>query len=422
LPGNGAAAEGAARREAHCRSCGSTHLTTFLSLGNLPLSDGFISKQQLASTSEDQRYPLDVAFCSDCALVQILDTVPPETLFDQDYPYFSSFTDSLLKHSAAHVAERIEDRKLTQDSLVVELASNDGYLLQYYANEGIPVLGIDPAPGPVEAARKKGINTRLAFFGLDFAKQLVEKEGIKADVIHGNNVLAHVADTNGFVAGIAALLKDDGLAVIEAPYVRELIEHGEFDTIYHEHLCYFSATALDNLFRRHGLYVNRLEPLKIHGGSLRIFVGKREQPDETVKQYLETEKQLGMDQPQYYADFSERVYSIRTELAEMLADLKQRGARIVGYGAAAKGTIMLNYVGIGRDTLDFVVDRNTHKQGRYVPGVRLPIEAPARILETQPDYVLILPWNFKEEIMDQQSEYRTRGGRFIVPVPRPAIL
>ena len=420
--GDGSAAEGAARREAHCRSCGGTHLTTFLSLGNLPLSDGFISQQQLASTSEDKRYPLDVAFCSDCALVQILDTVPPETLFDQDYPYFSSFTDSLLKHSAAHVAERIEDRKLTKDSLVVELASNDGYLLQYYAREGIPVLGIDPAPGPVEAARDKGINTRLAFFGLDFAQELVEKEGIQADVIHGNNVLAHVADTNGFVAGIATLLKDDGLAVIEAPYVRELIEHGEFDTIYHEHLCYFSATALDNLFRRHGLYVNRLEPLKIHGGSLRIFVGKREQPDETVKQYLATEKQLGMDQPKYYADFSERVNSIRSELAKMLAELKQSGARIVGYGAAAKGTIMLNYVGIGRDTLDFVVDRNTHKQGRYVPGVRLPIEAPARILETQPDYVLILPWNFKEEIMDQQSEYRTRGGRFIVPVPRPAIL
>ena len=420
--GDGSAAEGAARREAHCRSCGGTHLTTFLSLGNLPLSDGFISQQQLASTSEDKRYPLDVAFCSDCALVQILDTVPPETLFDQDYPYFSSFTDSLLKHSAAHVAERIEDRKLTKDSLVVELASNDGYLLQYYAREGIPVLGIDPAPGPVEAARDKGINTRLAFFGLDFAQELVEKEGIQADVIHGNNVLAHVADTNGFVAGIATLLKDDGLAVIEAPYVRELIEHGEFDTIYHEHLCYFSATALDNLFRRHGLYMNRLEPLKIHGGSLRIFVGKREQPDETVKQYLATEKQLGMDQPKYYADFSERVNSIRSELAKMLAELKQSGARIVGYGAAAKGTIMLNYVGIGRDTLDFVVDRNTHKQGRYVPGVRLPIEAPARILETQPDYVLILPWNFKEEIMDQQSEYRTRGGRFIVPVPRPAIL
>ena len=409
-------------REAHCRSCGGTHLTTFLSLGNLPLSDGFISQQQFASTNEDKRYPLDVAFCGDCTLVQILDTVLPEHLFDADYPYFSSFTDSLLRHSAAHVAERIKDRKLGKNSLVVELASNDGYLLQYYAKEGIPVLGIDPAPGPVEAARKKGIETRLAFFGRDFANELVSKENIRADVIHGNNVLAHVADTNGFVAGIALLLKDDGVAVIEAPYVRELIEHGEFDTIYHEHLCYFSATALDKLFRRHGLYVNHLEPLTIHGGSLRVFVGKKDQPDDTVKRYLAEEKQLGMDTEKYYADFSKRVNSIRSELATLLADLKKQGKSIVGYGAAAKGTIMLNYVGIGPDTLDFVVDRNTHKQGRYVPGVRLPIEAPSRILETQPDYVLILPWNFKEEIMDQQSEYRTRGGRFIVPVPRPAIL
>jgi SAM-dependent methyltransferase len=413
---------GAARREAHCRSCGGTHLTLFLSLGNLPLSDGFISQEQLARTTEDERYPLDVAFCSDCTLVQILDTVPPELLFDPDYPYFSSFTDSLLKHSEAHVAERIADRKLGKDSLVVELASNDGYLLQYYAKQGIPVLGIDPAPGPVEAARKKGIDTRLAFFGREYARELVEKEGIKADVIHANNVLAHVADTNGFVAGIATLLKDDGLAVIEAPYVRDLIEHGEFDTIYHEHLCYFSATALDNLFRRHGLHVNRLEKLSIHGGSLRIFVGKQDRPDETVKEYLATEKQLGMDHPKYYADFSERVSTLRSELAGLLGDLKRRGARIVGYGAAAKGTIMLNYVGIGRDVLDFVVDRNTYKQGRYVPGVRLPIEPPTRILETQPDYVLILPWNFKEEIMAQQSEYRMRGGRFIVPVPRPTIL
>jgi SAM-dependent methyltransferase len=403
----------------HCRSCGSGKVSVFLSLGNLPLSDGFVSKQHLAK--EDARYPLDVAFCDDCAMVQILETVPPETLFDADYPYFSSFTDSLLRHSAAHVAERIKDRTLGKDSLVVELASNDGYLLQYYAKEGIPVLGIDPAKGPVEAALRKGIDTRLAFFTRELAQELV-KEGKRADVIHANNVLAHVADTNGFVAGIAMLLKDDGVAVIEAPYVRNLIEHGEFDTIYHEHLCYFSVTSLDNLFRRHGLFVNRIEPLAIHGGSLRVFVGKRDEPDETVKSYLSSEQQLGIDTLQYYADFSQRVNSIRTELAQMLADLKQRGARIVGYGAAAKGTIMLNYVGIGRDTLDFVVDRNTHKQGRYVPGVRLPIEAPARILETQPDYVLILPWNFKEEIMDQQSEYRTRGGRFIVPVPRPAIL
>jgi SAM-dependent methyltransferase len=405
---------------AKCRSCGGHDLTAFLSLGKLPLSDGFISESQLAQ--EDPRYPLDVAFCSDCALVQILETVPPETLFGADYPYFSSFTDSLLRHSEANVQARIADRQLGANSLVIELASNDGYLLQYYKARGIPVLGIDPAPGPVAAAREKGIDTRLAFFELELARQLALIENKRADVIHANNVLAHVADTNGFVAGMALLLKDNGVAVIEAPYVRNLIDHGEFDTIYHEHLCYFSVTALDQLFRRHGLFLNHVELLSIHGGSLRLFVEKHENPSTTVKDLLEEERTLGLDTVSYYKDFSARVNGIRDALRAMLADLKRRGARVVGYGAAAKGTIMLNYVGVGADTLEFVADRNIHKQGRYIPGVRLPIVAPERILETQPDYVLILPWNFKDEIMEQQAEYRRRGGRFIVPVPYPEIL
>ncbi|HEY4210541.1 MAG TPA: class I SAM-dependent methyltransferase [Steroidobacteraceae bacterium] len=402
-----------------CRSCGGGDLSVFLSLGDLPLSDGFISEARLGE--QEPRYPLDVAFCPDCTLVQILKTVPPEELFDADYPYFSSFTDTLLKHSEKNVNERIAERRLGPQSLVVELASNDGYLLQYYQAKGIPVLGIDPAPGPVDVARKKGIESLLAFFGQDLAAELVA-QGRRADIIHGNNVLAHVADTNGFVKGIATLLKDDGVGVIEAPYVRDLIDHGEFDTIYHEHLCYFSVTALKNLFERHGLFLNRVEPLSIHGGSLRLFVEKHDRPTACVLEYLEDEHQLGLDRLDYFADFSARVGQIRSELATLLRDLKSRNARIVGYGAAAKGTIMLNYVGIGRDTLDFVVDRNVHKQGRYVPGVRLPIAAPERILQEQPDYVLILPWNFKDEIMTQQAEYRRRGGRFIVPVPRPAIL
>jgi SAM-dependent methyltransferase len=407
------------RTEAHCRSCGSNELTVFLSLGNLPLSDGFLHARQLVDN--EPRYPLDVAFCSNCSLVQILETVPPEELFDPDYPYFSSFTDTLLKHSEANVKERVAGRKLGADSLVVELASNDGYLLQYYKVAGVPVLGIDPAPGPVKAAREKGIETLQEFFGNEFAKKLVA-EGRRADVIHANNVLAHVADTNGFVAGIATLLKDDGVAVIECPYVKDLIEHGEFDTIYHEHLCYFSVTALRALFARHGLYVTRVAPLSIHGGSLRVFVEKENKPEQSVQDYIESEQRLGLDRPDYYADFSKRVDQIRTELNELLQGLKDRKARIVGYGAAAKGTIMLNYVGIGQETLDFVADRNTHKQGRYIPGVRLPIAAPERLLAEQPDYVLILPWNFKEEIMAQQAEYRRRGGKFIVPVPRPTII
>jgi SAM-dependent methyltransferase len=407
------------RTDAHCRSCGGTQLSIFLSLGDLPLSDGFLEARQLVDN--EPRYPLDVAFCATCSLVQILETVPPEELFGADYPYFSSFTDTLLRHSEANVKERIAERKLGSGSLVVELASNDGYLLQYYKAGGVPVLGIDPAPGPVAAARAKGIDTLEAFFGVEFAKKLAA-EGRRADVIHANNVLAHVADTNGFVEGIATLLKDDGVAVIECPYVKDLIEHGEFDTIYHEHLCYFSVTALRALFSRHGLYITRVIPLSIHGGSLRVFVEKENRPGQSVQNYIESEQRLGLDRLDYYADFSNRVSQIRTELNELLQGLKEQKARIVGYGAAAKGTIMLNYVGIGQETLDFVVDRNTHKQGRFIPGVRLPIVAPERVLAEQPDYVLILPWNFKDEIMAQQAEYRRRGGKFIVPVPRPTII
>jgi SAM-dependent methyltransferase len=407
------------RTDAHCRSCGSTQLSIFLSLGDLPLSDGLLEARQLVDN--EPRYPLDVAFCATCSLVQILETVPPEELFGADYPYFSSFTDTLLRHSEANVKERIAERKLGSGSLVVELASNDGYLLQYYQAGGVPVLGIDPAPGPVAAARAKGIDTLEAFFGVEFAKKLAV-EGRRADVIHANNVLAHVADTNGFVEGIATLLKDDGVAVIECPYVKDLIEHGEFDTIYHEHLCYFSVTALRALFSRHGLYITRVVPLSIHGGSLRVFVEKENRPGQSVQDYIESEQRLGLHRLEYYADFSNRVSQIRTELNELLQGLKEQKARIVGYGAAAKGTIMLNYVGIGQETLDFVVDRNTHKQGRFIPGVRLPIASPERVLAEQPDYVLILPWNLKDEIMAQQAEYRRRGGKFIVPVPRPTII
>ncbi len=407
------------RRQAPCRSCGAPELDVFLSLGRMPLSDGLLSAEDLPR--EEPRFPLDVAFCARCSLVQILETVPPEQLFSADYPYFSSFSDALLTHSRDNVRERIAERRLDGRSLVVELASNDGYLLQYYHGEGIPVLGIDPAPGPVAAARARGIETRLAFFGRELALELSSR-GVSADVIHANNVLAHVPDTNGFVEGIAILLKDGGVAVIEVPHVKELIEHGEFDTIYHEHLCYFSVTALRPLFARHGLALNRVEPLAIHGGSLRLFVEKRERAHPSVARYLELEHRLGLDRLDSYRGFSQKVERIRSRLTALLADLKRSGARIAGYGAAAKGTIMLNYGGIGRDTLEWVADRNVHKQGRHIPGVRLSIVPPARILEEQPDYLLILPWNFRDEIIGQQAEYRRRGGRFIVPVPEPAIL
>lgn len=402
-----------------CRACGSSRLQTFLALGDLPPSDAFIAPEALARV--EARYPLDVAFCPDCTLVQILHTVPPEELFAADYPYFSSVIDALVRHAADNVAARIEERGLGRDSLVIELASNDGYLLQHYLAAGIGVLGIDPTPGPVAAARAKGVDSLQAFFGQQLADELAGG-GRRADVIHANNVLAHVADTNGFVRGIATLLKDDGVAVLEMHYVRDLIDKGQFDTIYHEHLCYFSVTALDRLFAQHGLFLNRVERIDIHGGSLRVFAERRPAREPSVDALLREEHELGMDGFAYYAGFARRVEAIRDGLQKLLGDLKASGASVAGYGAAAKGTILLNYVGIGPETLEYVVDRNQFKQGKWIPGVRLPILAPETLIERQPDYVLILPWNFQAEIVGQQSAYVERGGRFIIPIPEPMVL
>jgi SAM-dependent methyltransferase len=402
-----------------CRSCGSSDLMTFLQLGDLPHSDGLLREEDLDGS--EPRYPLDVVFCGSCTLVQILETVPPDQLFPDDYPYFSSFSDALLAHSSENVEQLLASRELNDGSLVVELASNDGYLLQYYVGHGIPVLGIDPARGPVEAAREKGVPTLHRFFTLELARQL-SVEGRRADVIHANNVLAHVADTNGFVAGVRALLKDDGLAVIEVPYVKDLIDHREFDTIYHEHLCYFSVTALVGLFKRHGLSLNHVERLTIHGGSLRLFVEPAERMRDSVGDCLRSEEECGLTGPDYYRDFSARVAEVKRDLGALLRELKDQGKRLAGYGAAAKGAILLNYVGIGTETLDWIADRNLHKQGRFMPGVHIPIVDPDRLLKDMPDYVLILPWNFKDEIMRQQAEYAERGGRFIVPIPSPRIL
>lgn len=402
-----------------CRICESSDLEVFLRLGDMPHSDGLIRPEDL--DRPEPKYPLDVAFCGNCSLVQILKTVPPEDLFGDDYPYFSSFSDALLEHSRKNVEAVIASRDVTSDQLVVELAANDGYLLQFYQKQGIPVLGIDPAAGPVKAAREKGIEMVHDFFTSDLANRLAS-EGRQAHVIHGNNVLAHVADTNGFVQGIATLLHEDGVVVIECPYVRDLIDHCEFDTIYHEHLCYFSVTALDELFRRNGLFLNDVAPLSIHGGSLRLFVESHENPSDTVKKYLAEEKECGLTKLEYYEDFSHRVEGIKAQLSEMLRAFKSEGKTIAGYGAAAKGAILLNYAEVGADLLDFVADRNVHKQGKLMPGVHVPIVDPEKILESQPDYVLLLPWNFRDEILSQQSEYRERGGKFVIPIPHPEVV
>lgn len=404
---------------ATCRSCGLSGLKAVLDLGLMPLSDGLLTEKQLAEP--EGVYPLETAYCPHCSLVQILETVPPEKLFCEDYPYYSSFSDALLVHSRDNVLELIEKRQLNSESLVVELASNDGYLLKNYVEHKVAVLGIDPADGPSREAEKIGVPTLNTFFGKDLALKL-QSEGKEADVIHANNVLAHVADTNGFVEGMRILVKDQGVIVIEVPYVRDLIDHCEFDTIYHEHLCYFSVTALDKLFRRHGLYLNDIRRLSIHGGSLRLFVEPIENVQDSVKNILAEEQQLGVDQYPYYENFRHKVEEVRHNMQEMLGQLKKEGKRIAGYGAAAKGTIMLNYVQAGKDQVEYVVDRNVHKQGKYMPGMHNPIFDPAKLLDDQPDYVIILPWNFKDEILKQQSEFRSQGGKFIIPIPTVEIV
>ena len=401
-----------------CISCGGSRLAPVLSLGKTPLANALLTAEQLARP--EPRFALELVFCPDCSLVQITERVPPEQLFGE-YAYFSSFSDTTVAAAKA-LAERLaRERALGPGSLAMELASNDGYLLRHYRDAGVPVLGIEPAANIARVANERGIRTRCEFFGRELAETLA-REGCRADVLHANNVLAHVPDLNGFVSGIERALKPSGVAVIEVPYVRDLIEKCEFDTIYHEHLCYFSVSALDALFTRHGLGLAGIERIPAHGGSLRLFAAPGAPRGAATKVLLDEERSLGMLELAYYAGFGQRVEKLRRDLVALLARLRGEGKRIAAYGASAKGSTLLNYFGIDARHLEYVVDRSTEKQGRYTPGTHLPILPPERLREDRPDYLLLLAWNFLDEIAAQQAEYRGRGGRFIVPVPEVRVI
>jgi hypothetical protein len=337
-------------------------------------------------------------------------------MFGDDYLYFSSFSEDLLKHSRENALELIGMRGLGPASLVAEIASNDGYMLQNFKEQGVPVLGIDPAKQPATAAMQKGIETINDFFGTRLAKDLAG-QGRRADIIIANNVVAHVADQNDLVAGMATLLADDGMVVVEFPYVRDLIDFIEFDTIYHEHLCYFSVGSAKALFERHGLHLNDMRRLPIHGGSLRLYFGKTAAPSAAVTATLAEEHVLGLDSYVYYESFGARVRAFREKARTLIGGLKAEGKRIAAYGAAAKGTIMLNFLNLNARAIEYAVDRNIHKQGKYMPGVRVRIDDPAKLGTDRPDYVMILPWDFRDEIIRQQQDFLAQGGKFVVPIP-----
>lgn len=403
-----------------CRSCGGTSLRQFLSLGKTPLADNLVPADRLAD--EEPFYPLDVAFCPDCTLVQITEAVPAHTLFVDNYLYFSSFSDALVRHARTHVDGLVASRGLGEGSFAVELASNDGYLLKAFLPHGVRVLGVDPAPDQAQAAREAGVPTVQEFFGVELATRLLEEHG-PADVLIANNVMAHVPQLNDFVGGMAVLLADDGLITVENPWVKDLVEHGEFDTVYHEHFYYYSCTSVDALVRRHGMHLNHVEYFPdLHGGTLRWHIGKREDVSAEARELLELERRTGVTDFAHYADFAERVDRTRSDLRALLHRLRDEGARVWAYGAAAKGSTLLNTTGIGTELVEAVVDRNTWKQGMHMPGTHQPIRPVEDLLVEQPDYCLLLAWNFADEILAQQADYVARGGRFIRPVPRVEVL
>jgi len=405
-----------------CRFCNKPLTNLFLSLGSFPLSNSFLTREQLYQ--REVFYPLEVYVCNSCFLVQLQEYETPENIFG-DYSYFSSYSDTWLKHAKKYSEDMVRLFRFDRNSFVVEIASNDGYLLQYFTERGIPVLGIEPARNVAEVARNKGIPTEGIFFGSETAKQLASK-GKHADLLLGNNVLAHVPSLNDFVKGLKILLKPRGVITMEFPHLMRMMEETQFDTIYHEHFSYFSFLTVERIFHSHGLTLFDVEELSTHGGSLRIYARHTEDTTkpitERVGQLKQKEMNAGYTDIHHYLGFQEKVEGIKKDILKFLIQTKEEGKRVVGYGAPAKGNTLLNYCGIRTDFIDYTVDRNPYKQGHFLPGSHIPIEAPNKFKETKPDYVLILPWNLKDEVMEQMAFIRQWGGKFVVPIPKIEVI
>lgn len=400
-----------------CRSCSSNQIHSIIPLGILPLANALLSSPTI---DEANNYNLEVMLCDECGLAQLKDLVDPKVLFS-DYVYFSSHSDTMLESSASLVDRLIPSLK--KEAFVVEIASNDGYLLKNYVAAGIEVLGIDPAVNIAKAAHEQGIRTRCDFFNAALAQEIAESEK-KADIIHANNVMAHVPDINGFILGLKQLLNDNGKIIIEVPYFLDLVNKLEFDTIYHEHVYYFSVRALKTAFERHGLEIIDIEKLDLHGGSLRVFVAHQNQFEVSsiISNMIELEEQAGLYQIDTFHQFMTRLKTLKQSLTEILTNLKDNKAVIAAYGASAKGTTLLNYFGIGQELIDFIVDRSPVKIGKFAPGTAIEIRTPSELKDQNISHSLLLTWNFATEIMRQQGEYIKQGGKFIIPFPTVSIV
>jgi SAM-dependent methyltransferase len=406
---------------AECRFCHGP-LAEFVNLGMSPLCESFLTKDQL--NSAEPFYPLVAYICRDCLLVQLQEYVAPENIFSE-YAYFSGYSDAWLDHARRYVETMTAGLGLGPTSRVIEIGSNDGYLLQYFVEAGIPVLGIDPAANIAVAAEARGVPTLVKFFGRETARELAAT-GIQGDLVLGNNVFAQVTDPSSFVEGIHTLLKPTGVCTIEFPHLLKTMDGNQFDQIYHEHFSYFSALTAEKIFAAHGMRIFDIEELWTHGGSLRIFAchaGDETHPTSAAAlAVMRREIDAGLDRLETYANFGEQVRTTKRKLLSFLIEAKNGGKSIVGYGAPGKGNTLLNYCGVRTDFLDYTVDRNPHKQGKYLPGTHIPIFSPEKIAETKPDYVLILPWNLREEIMAQLTYIRSWGGKFVVPIPDVSVL